>query len=176
MARLPRATCGTIGRFQAQTFGNLFLPVRSAEGAASLYALSQRLQLLFVVRLVDARNPVWRCTDWPRCQQRSLVRRAVTPSPQARPPPLLCPQHKIRANSISLAFAASRVTCCYISTYEKPSRRNSMQHRCGAVHRRPAAIPDTSQAPARPSSRDLPFLSSALRLDPCVFRAESGAR
>src|SRR5271166_525632 len=82
-AHLSRATRGTIGRLQAQTFRDFLLPFRLAKGAATLQAAAKRFQFLRVVGLIDPLEPIRRHIDRPRRQQRPLFSRRMTALPQA---------------------------------------------------------------------------------------------
>ncbi len=98
----PRATTGTKGRLQAQSFGDLLLPLWLAERAASLHALAERLQFLVVVRLIDPLDPIRGPIDRPRRQQGPVLRGAVTLSPQTRPSPFLRSKNELSAVRIAL--------------------------------------------------------------------------
>lgn len=98
----PRATTGTKGRLQAQSFGDLLLPLWLAERAASLHALAERLQFLVVVRLIDPLDPIRGPIDRPRRQQGPVLRGAVTLSPQTRPSPFLRSKNELSALRIAL--------------------------------------------------------------------------
>ena len=82
-AHPSRATRGTIGRLQAQTFRDFLLPFRLAKGAASLHTPTKRFQFLRVIGLIDPLEPIRWHIDRPRRQQRPHFSRRMTALPQA---------------------------------------------------------------------------------------------
>jgi len=100
-----RAADWSIGLFEAEPFGDLFLPERVAKWAAALHAFAERFQLLLGLRLVHPFDPVRLPPNGPIGQQRLLLFRAVNAPPEAGPTPLFRSQHQIGSERIALHVA-----------------------------------------------------------------------